>query len=229
MVKSGRTHLMDATPVMLGQELGGYAAAVRYGIERLEASLPRVAELPLGGTAVGTGINTPQGFAAKVIAELARRDRAAVHRGPQPLRGAGRPRRAGRAVRAAEDDRGRADQALQRPALDVVGAADRAGRDRPAGPAAGLEHHAGQGQPGAAGGDADGLRPGDRQRRHGDRRGRQRQLRAQRDDAGARAQPAGVGPAAVHQQPAAGRPLHRRHHRQRRPDARPTPSRHRRW
>jgi fumarate hydratase, class II len=71
VVKSGRTHLMDATPVMLGQELGGYAAAVRFGVERLEAVLPRVAELPLGGTAVGTGINTPKGFAAKVIAELA--------------------------------------------------------------------------------------------------------------------------------------------------------------
>ena len=71
VVKSGRTHLMDATPVMLGQEFGGYAAAVRFGIERLEASLPRVAELPLGGTAVGTGINTPEGFAARVIEELA--------------------------------------------------------------------------------------------------------------------------------------------------------------
>ncbi|HET6625128.1 MAG TPA: class II fumarate hydratase [Nocardioidaceae bacterium] len=71
VVKSGRTHLMDATPVMLGQEFGGYAAAIRIGIERLEASLPRVAELPLGGTAVGTGINTPAGFAAKVIGELA--------------------------------------------------------------------------------------------------------------------------------------------------------------
>jgi fumarate hydratase class II len=70
-VKSGRTHLMDATPVMLGQELGGYAAAMRYGVERLHAVLPRVAELPLGGTAVGTGINTPEGFAARVIAELA--------------------------------------------------------------------------------------------------------------------------------------------------------------
>jgi fumarate hydratase class II len=72
VVKSGRTHLMDATPVMLGQELGGYAAAMRLGIDRLSATLPRVAELPLGGTAVGTGINTPEGFAAKVIAELAR-------------------------------------------------------------------------------------------------------------------------------------------------------------
>jgi fumarate hydratase class II len=71
VVKSGRTHLMDATPVMLGQELGGYAAAMRYGVERLEATLPRVAELPLGGTAVGTGINTPKGFAAAVIEELA--------------------------------------------------------------------------------------------------------------------------------------------------------------
>jgi len=72
VVKSGRTHLMDATPVTLGQEFGGYAAAVRYGIERLEATLPRVAELPLGGTAVGTGINTPPGFPAKVIDEVAK-------------------------------------------------------------------------------------------------------------------------------------------------------------
>ncbi len=71
IVKSGRTHLMDATPVTLGQEFGGYAAQVRLGIERLEASLPRLAELPLGGTAVGTGINTPPGFSARVIAEVA--------------------------------------------------------------------------------------------------------------------------------------------------------------
>ncbi|MQA95526.1 MAG: aspartate ammonia-lyase [Streptosporangiales bacterium] len=72
VVKSGRTHLMDATPVTLGQEFGGYAAQVRLGVERLEAALPRVAELPLGGTAVGTGINTPPRFAAAVIAEIAR-------------------------------------------------------------------------------------------------------------------------------------------------------------
>lgn len=72
VVKAGRTHLMDATPVTLGQEFGGYAAQVRYGVERLRAALPRLAELPLGGTAVGTGINTPPGFPAAVIAELAR-------------------------------------------------------------------------------------------------------------------------------------------------------------
>lgn len=71
VVKSGRTHLMDATPVTLGQEFSGYAAQVRYGIERVEASLPRVAEVPLGGTAVGTGINTPHGFSARVIELLA--------------------------------------------------------------------------------------------------------------------------------------------------------------
>ncbi|HEX4427744.1 MAG TPA: class II fumarate hydratase [Frankiaceae bacterium] len=70
VVKSGRTHLMDATPVTLGQEFGGYAAAVSYGRERLEGVLPRVSELPLGGTAVGTGINTPAGFAAGVIGKL---------------------------------------------------------------------------------------------------------------------------------------------------------------
>ncbi|MEW2085475.1 class II fumarate hydratase [Streptomyces sp. NPDC005283] len=72
VVKSGRTHLMDATPVTLGQEFSGYAAQIRYGVERLTASLPRLAELPLGGTAVGTGINTPPGFSAAVIAEVAR-------------------------------------------------------------------------------------------------------------------------------------------------------------
>ena len=70
LVKSGRTHLMDATPVMLGQEFSGYAATVRYAAERLESVLPRVRELPLGGTAVGTGINTPDGFPAKVIEAL---------------------------------------------------------------------------------------------------------------------------------------------------------------
>jgi fumarate hydratase class II len=70
VVKAGRTHLMDATPVTLGQEFSGYAAQVAYGIERLESVLPRLAELPLGGTAVGTGVNTPPGFAAAVIARL---------------------------------------------------------------------------------------------------------------------------------------------------------------
>ncbi len=70
VVKSGRTHLMDATPVTLGQEFSGYAAQVQYGIDRLTDTLPRLAELPLGGTAVGTGVNTPPGFAPAVIEQL---------------------------------------------------------------------------------------------------------------------------------------------------------------
>jgi fumarate hydratase class II len=71
VVKSGRTHLMDAVPVTLGQEFGGYAAAVRHGITRIRGVLPEVCELPLGGTAVGTGLNAPPGFAAAVIGRLA--------------------------------------------------------------------------------------------------------------------------------------------------------------
>lgn len=71
VVKSGRTHLMDATPVTLGQEFAGYARQVRLGIERVRSTIPRVAEVPLGGTAVGTGINTPPGFPQRVIAVLA--------------------------------------------------------------------------------------------------------------------------------------------------------------
>ncbi|WP_181764774.1 class II fumarate hydratase [Streptomyces albidus (ex Kaewkla and Franco 2022)] len=71
VVKSGRTHLMDATPVTLGQEFAGYAAQIRHGVERLGSTLPRLAELPLGGTAVGTGINTPPGFSAAVIDRVA--------------------------------------------------------------------------------------------------------------------------------------------------------------
>ncbi|KDQ04470.1 class II fumarate hydratase [Rhodococcus sp. GOMB7] len=70
VVKSGRTHLMDAVPVTLGQEFGGYARQIEAGIERVNATLPRLGELPIGGTAVGTGLNAPDGFGPKVVAEL---------------------------------------------------------------------------------------------------------------------------------------------------------------
>jgi fumarate hydratase class II len=73
ILKSGRTHLMDATPVRLGQEFGGYAAMMRKGAARLRAAAAELCELPLGGTAVGTGINAPPGFAAGVIAAMAER------------------------------------------------------------------------------------------------------------------------------------------------------------
>jgi fumarate hydratase class II len=73
VVKIGRTHLQDAVPVRLGQEFSGYAQQVRYALDRLAAIKPRLAELPLGGTAVGTGLNAPPGFAPRVISRLAER------------------------------------------------------------------------------------------------------------------------------------------------------------
>ncbi|MDD4866243.1 MAG: class II fumarate hydratase [Mycobacterium sp.] len=70
VVKSGRTHLMDAVPVTLGQEFGGYARQIEAGIERVRATLPRLGELAIGGTAVGTGLNAPKNFGSKVVAVL---------------------------------------------------------------------------------------------------------------------------------------------------------------
>src|SRR3954469_19558334 len=71
VVKAGRTHLMDAVPVTLGQEFGGYAAQIRLGADRVRSALPRVAQIPLGGTAIGTGLNTHPDFAAGVRARMA--------------------------------------------------------------------------------------------------------------------------------------------------------------
>ncbi|MFT5222064.1 MAG: fumarate hydratase class II [Glaciecola sp.] len=73
VIKSGRTHLMDATPVTLGQEFGGYARQIRLGIRRVNAALDSIYELALGGTAVGTGLNMPDGFASRVIGLMSER------------------------------------------------------------------------------------------------------------------------------------------------------------
>ncbi len=72
IVKNGRTHLMDATPLTLGQEFSGYAAQAAYGVERLQSTLPRLYKLAQGGTAVGTGLNAPAGFAEDFAQEVAR-------------------------------------------------------------------------------------------------------------------------------------------------------------
>ena len=77
VVKSGRTHLMDAVPITLGQEFAGYAAQVRQGLARIEGTLNRLAQIPLGGTAVGTGLNTHPEFAARVRSPPLRGDRSA--------------------------------------------------------------------------------------------------------------------------------------------------------
>jgi len=71
-VKSGRTHLMDAVPVTLGQEFGGYRRQISAGMDRVMATLPRLGELPIGGTAVGSGLNAPDAYGSKVVAELVR-------------------------------------------------------------------------------------------------------------------------------------------------------------
>ena len=72
IVKTGRTHLQDATPMMLGQEFSGYRRQIEQSIERVKRSMVSILELPLGGTAVGTGLNTPAGFAEKVIAKISK-------------------------------------------------------------------------------------------------------------------------------------------------------------
>ena len=231
VVKSGRTHLMDATP--------GHP---RPGVRRLRGpgpatgssgsapTLPRVAELPLGGTAVGTGINTPPGFAAQVIDELDRADRAAAHRGAQPLRGAGRAGRRWSRLRASC---ARSPSACTKICNDLrwMGSGPRAGLGEIDLPdlQPGFEHHAGQGEPGDLRGHLDGLRAGDRQRR-----------RRSRSPA-----PAGNFELNVmlpviarnllesirllaQRLAAAGRPVHRRHRGQRRALPRARPSRRRR-
>ncbi len=149
VVKSGRTHLMDATPVTLGQEFGGYAAQVRYGDRAGPGRTPPGRRAAAGRDRRRHRHQHP--------ARLRRRgDRAsspsrhgsAAHRGAGPLRGPGRPGRTGRGVRRAAHHRGQPEQDRQRPALDGLGAARRARRDRAARPAARLLDHARQGEPG---------------------------------------------------------------------------------
>ena len=125
VVKSGRTHLMDATPVTLGQEFGGYAAQIEDDIARLRDALPRLCALPLGGTAVGTGINAPKRFAKLVIERLADAYRSAAHRSARPLRGPGCARCARRDQRAAPHACGVALQDRQR--LRWMGSGPRTG------------------------------------------------------------------------------------------------------
>jgi fumarate hydratase class II len=85
LVKSGRTHLMDAVPVTLGQEFGGYAAQIRLGAKRVRNALPQVAQIPLGGTATGTGLNTHRDFAGKVREKLAADTGLEIHPPEDPF------------------------------------------------------------------------------------------------------------------------------------------------
>ena len=196
IVKAGRTHLMDAVPVTLGQEFSGYAAQMRLGARRVRNALPQVAQIPLGGTATGTGLNTHREFAARVRARLTEATGLEIRAPRGPVRGPGQPRRAGRALRRAQGDRRLADQDRQRPGADGLGPARGHRRDLPARAPEGLLDHARQGQPGDPRGRAPGLRPGDRQRHRDHHRRHAGQLRAQRARAADRAQPARVDPPA---------------------------------
>ncbi len=102
IVKAGRTHLMDAVPVTLGQEFAGYAAQIRLGRARISDALPRVAQIPLGGTATGTGLNTHPQFAAKVRRRLTAETRLKISAPEDPFEAQAQPRRPGRALGRAE-------------------------------------------------------------------------------------------------------------------------------
>ena len=93
IVKIGRTHLQDATPLTLGQEFSGYVAQLDHGVKHIEATVPHVCELALGGTAVGTGLNAHPEFAVRVAARTRGADGPAVRDRSQQVRGAGQPRR----------------------------------------------------------------------------------------------------------------------------------------
>ena len=160
IVKIGRTHLQDATPLTLGQEFSGYADQIRIGEEAIRAVLPLVRELPIGGTAVGTGLNTRTGYAAKMAAALAERNRPRLHRGAQPLRLDGRQGRAGGGVGHAQDRGRRPEQDRQRRALARERPALRHRRDPHPRQRAGIFHHARQGQPHPVGGADHGGDPG---------------------------------------------------------------------
>ena len=218
VVKSGRTHLMDATPVTLGQEFGGYASQVEDGIARLRDTLPRVCALPLGGTAVGTGINAPKQFAKRVIARLAERTGLPLTEAEDHFAAQGARRRARRMQRSAADPRHVAVQDRERHPAHGQRPAHRAGRDPDTGPATRLVDHARQGEPGDRRSRHPGERAGVRQR-HRDRvRGLAGTLRAQRVRAVDRPQPARVDPVADVRVHCVRRTLHRRHRAQCRTD-----------
>ena len=125
VVKIGRTHLQDATPLTVGQEWSGYAAQLEDALLLIRESMQGLYRLAIGGTAVGTGLNAPEGFGPRVAAKLAETAAPAVCLGAEQIRGAGlagcdgrRERRAARAGRGADQDR-------QRPALAGLGPARR--------------------------------------------------------------------------------------------------------
>ena len=196
VVKTGRTHLMDAVPVMLGQEFAGYAAQIRLGRQRIEDALPRVAQIPLGGTATGTGLNTHPEFAARVRERLARDTGLEIRPPEHPFEAQG-------SRDALVELSGMLKVlavSLTKIANDIawMGSGPRAGLAELILPELqkGSLDHARQGEPGDLRGRAAGRRTGDRQRRRDHGRGHAGQLRAERAGAADRTQPARSDPPA---------------------------------
>ena len=174
-------------------------ATPRRSASARSASRPRSStsrQIPLGGTATGTGLNTHPKFAEKVRKQLTKETKLKIDAPRRPVRGAGQPRRARRAVRRAEGRRRLADEDRERPRADGLGPARRHRRDLPARAAEGLVDHARQGQPGHPRGRAAGRRAGDRQRHRDHDRRHAGPVRAQRAHPADRAQPAAVDPPA---------------------------------
>ncbi len=163
IIKIGRTHTQDATPLTLGQEFSGYAKQVEKGIARVKACLPDIYELAQGGTAVGTGLNTRQGWDSRVAAKIAEITGLPLRHRRKQVRGAGRARCDGHVLGRAEDGRGLALQDRQRHAASGLGSALGSGRADPARERARLLDHAGQGEPDAGRGADHGLYPCDGQ------------------------------------------------------------------
>ena len=133
VIKTGRTHLQDATPIRLGQEFQGYAGQVERGIQRLEHAESQLSEVALGGTAVGTGVNTHPEFAERVCARLSSLIGRPCRRDREPLPGPEQPRRGRGGQRHAQDHRRESHEGVQRHPVAGFGPPRRNRGDRPAG------------------------------------------------------------------------------------------------
>ena len=170
LVKIGRTHLQDATPLTLGQEFSGYAAQIDDNIARIEQVLPRLYRLAQGGTAVGTGLNAPAGFAADFAAEMANLTQLPFVSAPNKFAEMAAHDTMVELSAVAQHAGGVADQDRQRHPADGIGTALRARRIAAARERAGQLDHAGQGQPDPGRDADDGRRAGHGQSCRGDGR-----------------------------------------------------------